>query len=221
MERYKLTIKGLSPLLMHQDNLGFNEQLTKWRKDPANKQLSTPGDDRTPAWTWIGSIYHDGKVLGMPSDNVMTMLREGGAKVQGQGKSTYKKQTQAGVLLDQQQMTLLVGGKPLDLTPIKKLIGNLEFTEHLELAEKMGFELLVKRAKIGMSKHVRVRPMFREWSLEGSFTVMDSEVSGLTQDIMRLVLNQAGALCGLGDWRPSSPSSGTFGRFAPTIERLK
>jgi hypothetical protein len=49
---------------------------------------------------------------------------------------------------------------------------------------------------------------------------MDEEMSGLTQPILETVLNQAGALCGLGDWRPSSPNSGTFGRFTPCIERI-
>lgn len=221
MDRYALTIKGLSPLIMHHDNLTFGEKTTAWRKDPANKALSVSGDDRSPAFTWLGYLYHDGKIVGMPSDNVMTMFREGGAKVAGKGKGTFKKQTQAGLILDQQQMILTINGKPIQVDQFKPLLENSDFTDHLAAAEAAGFELLVKRAKIGMAKHVRVRPLFREWQLDGSFTVMDSEVSGLTEDILRLVLAQAGALCGLGDWRPSSPSSGTFGRFESVLKKLK
>jgi hypothetical protein len=221
MNQYRITLEGLSPLLMHNDNLSFGERISAWRKDPANKEHSVSGDDRSPAWTWIGYLYHDGEVLGVAAHNVMTMLREGGAKVRtGTGKETYKKHTQSGILLDQQQLELRVEGATIPVSSINGLIGVTSFTEHLDHVESLGFELLVKRAKIGRAKHVRVRPLFRHWTLTGSLTVMDEEMSGLTQPILETVLNQAGALCGLGDWRPSSPNSGTFGRFTPCIERI-
>lgn len=221
MEQYQVTLKGLTPLLMHNDNLSFGEKIKAWQNAPENKALSQSGDDRSPAWTWIGYIYHDGQYLGINSDNIMTMLREGGAKVlTGKGKETYKKQTQSGIMLDQQQFCLYVGGQPIGLNEIKSLIGNTEFNDHLKAAEQLGFELLVKRAKIGKAKHVRVRPMFREWEARGSLTVLDSELTGLTHEVLATVLNQSGALCGLCDWRPSSPNSGTFGKFQSTVERI-
>jgi hypothetical protein len=222
MEQYSITLEGLTPLLMHNDNLAYNEKIKAWQTMPENKALSVPGDDRSPAWTWIGYLYHDGKNIGVASDNIMTMLREGGSKVPtGKKTETYKKQTQSGLMLDQQQFDLYVDGNLVPFGGIKALIGELDFNKHIELAEELGFELLVKRAKIGRSKHVRVRPMFRRWTLKGSLTVIDSELSGLTEEILEIILNQAGALCGLCDWRPSSPSaSGTFGKFAPTIKRI-
>jgi len=207
---------------MHNDNLAFSEKIKAWQKDPENKVNSVAGDDRTPPWVWIGYLYHDGHHLGVSADNIMTMLREGGAKVlTGKGKETFKKQTQSGIILDQQQFELSPNGKGLvPLDQIKNLIGNMDFNAHIETAESLGFELLVKRAKIGRSKHIRVRPMFREWVLRGSLTVLDAELTGLTKEILTTILNQAGALCGLCDWRPSSPSSGTFGRFQPEIESM-
>jgi hypothetical protein len=218
MQQYNVRLTGITPLLMHQDNLAYSEKVKKWQKDPANKELNAPGDDRSPAWTWLGYIYHNGRVLGMPSDNLMTMLREGGCKVANKGKETYKKQTQAGIVVDQEQWELRINGKPIQVEPLNKLIGVNDFNEHLDAAEKYGFELNVKRAKIGAAKHVRVRPLFREWELVGSLTVIDEELSGLTKQVLTTILNQAGALCGMGDWRPSSPSkSGTFGKFAPEI----
>jgi hypothetical protein len=221
MEQYNVTLNGLTPLLMHQDNIGFSEKIQQWQRAPENKEYSVSGDDRSPAWVWLGYVYHDGKHFGMPSDNLMTMLREGGAKVlTGKGKETYKKQTQAGIMIDQQQWSLLVGGKEISIAPFNELIGNNTFTDHMEAAEKCGFELLVKRAKIGRAKHIRVRPLFRDWQLVGSLTVIDKEVSGITKEVLDTVMNQAGALCGLGDWRPSSPNSGTFGKFEPVIEKM-
>lgn len=222
MEQYEITFTGTTPLLMHQDNLAFAEKIKEWTKAPENKALSVAGDDRTPAWTWVGYTYHDNKNIGVASDNIMTMLREGGAKVlTGRRTETYKKQTQSGIMLDQQQFDLYIGGNKVPIKPVYDLVGNNNFSEHLELAESLGFELLVKRAKIGNSKHVRVRPMFREWTVKGSLTVLDSEMSGLTENILKIVLNQAGAVVGLCDWRPSSKSSGTFGKFVPTVKRIK
>lgn len=222
MDQYAITLRGLTPLLMHNDNLAFSEKVKAWCNDPQNKENSTAGDDRTPPWTWIGYLYHDGKHIGVNSDNIMTMLREGGAKVlTGKRQETYKKHTQSGIMIDQQQFTLFIGENVVAMDDIKPLIGNLLFPSHLETAELLGFELLVKRAKINTSKHVRVRPMFRTWELRGSLTVLDTEMSGLTKDVLKLILNQAGALCGIGDWRPSSPrSGGTFGKFEPVVERM-
>jgi len=222
MKQYTVTLSGLTPLLMHYDNLSFGEKIAAWRRDPANKEHSVSGDDRSPAWTWIGYAYHDGRVMGLPADNVMTMLREGGAKVRtGKNQETYKKHTQAGVMIDAQQFDLFVGDDTVPVKTLEPLIGNLSFIEHIEAAEAAGFELLVKRAKVGMAKHVRVRPMFRQWEARGSITVMDEETSGLTRDVLDLILRQAGALVGVGDWRPSSPkASGTFGKFAPRIELI-
>lgn len=220
MERYKVTLKGISPLLMHSDNMAFMEKVEAWRKDPANANLSIKGDDRSPAFTWLACLYHDGKVLGMPSDNVMTMLRDAGAKVVRNGLKTYKTETQSGLFLDQQQLTLLVNGQPVDVAELQALIGVNDFLEHVTKAEKHGFELLVKRAKLPKGgKHVRVRPMFRQWELTGSFTVMDPDASGLKQPVLETILRQAGSVVGLGDWRPSSGKSGTFGRFQPFLEK--
>jgi len=207
---------------MHNDNLNFSEKIKAWQKDPANKANSTAGDDRTPPWTWIGYLYHNGLNLGVASDNIMTMLREGGTKVlTGKGKETFKKQTQSGIMLDQQQFDLIVNDDLISIDGIEALIGNMDFNEHMAVAEALGFDLLIKRAKIGRAKHTRVRPMFRKWTLSGSITILDEELSGLTKEILTTILNQAGALCGLCDWRPSSPSSGTFGKFQPTIEGIK
>lgn len=222
MEQYQITLEGLTPLLMHKDNLAFGESIKAWQKNPENKINSVAGDDRSPAWVWIGYLYHDGQWVGVDSDNIMTMLREGGSKLlTGKGKETFKKQTQSGIMLDQQQFDLYVDGHRISMNDIRPLVGQLEFYKHIETVEKLGFELSIKRAKIGMAKHVRVRPEFRTWKLTGSLTVMDSELTGLTEDVLKRILDQSGALCGLCDWRPSSKASGTFGRFTSQVKRMK
>ena len=222
MKQYQVTLTGLTPLIMHSDNIASTEKILKWQKDPVNKELSSSGDDRSPAWTWLGYAYHDTKWFGIPADNLMTMMREGGAKVKAKGKETYKKQTQSGLLIDQSQWDLRVNDTAIEVAPIfNTLMGNTDFSEHLDIAEKNGFELLVKRAKVGQAKHMRVRPLFRNWTALGTFTVIDEKQSGLAKKIIEKILQQAGSFVGLCDWRPSSKvSSGSFGKFSSVIKKV-
>ncbi len=221
MKRYGIVMYGLTDLLMHADDILFAEAIKAWHEDPANRGKRVAGDDRSPAWTWTGYLYHNEEVIGMPADNIMTMLREGGTKVTKQGKETYKKQTQGGIVLDQPQFDLYINGSTVGITLIEALIGVENFQEHVDVVTELGFELFVKRAKIGQSKHIRVRPRFRNWELHGSLTVLDEEQTGLYQDVLQTIFNIAGTACGVGDWRPSSKqSSGTFGKFRTEITPL-
>ena len=220
MERYQIILEGETPLLMHRDNIQFSERVRAWQQE--NRSLSVAGDDRTPAWSWIGSLYDDGEYVGLNADNMMTMLREGGAKVPtGAKNETYKRQTQSGIVLEEICPPLLVNGKRLEMAPISALLDEDVFAAHVEAVHEMGFDLLVKRAKVGTSKHIRVRPMFGKWAVITSLMVVDPKESGITQEVLQKILNKAGSLCGLGDWRPSSRTPGQFGRFSATVEPLE
>ena len=220
MERYQIILEGETPLLMHRDNIQFSERVRAWQQE--NRSLSVAGDDRTPAWSWIGSLYDDGEYVGLNADNMMTMLREGGAKVPtGAKNETYKRQTQSGIVLEEICPPLLVNGKRLEMAPISALLDEDVFAAHVEAVQEMGFDLLVKRAKVGTSKHIRVRPMFEKWAVITSLMVVDPKESGITREVLQKILNKAGSLCGLGDWRPSSRTPGQFGRFKATVEPLE
>ena len=220
MERYQIILEGETPLLMHRDNIQFSERVRAWQQE--NRSLSVAGDDRTPAWSWIGSLYDDGEYVGLNADNMMTMFREGGAKVPtGAKNETYKRQTQSGIVLEEICPPLLVNGKRLEMAPISALLDEDVFAAHVEAVQEMGFDLLVKRAKVGTSKHIRVRPMFEKWAVITSLMVVDPKESGITREVLQKILNKAGSLCGLGDWRPSSRTPGQFGRFKATVEPLE
>ena len=220
MKRYEVKLTGETPLLMHHDNLKFERVLTQWKLDPATKKLSVAGDDRTPAFRWIGYLYVEGNLVVIPADNLMTVLREGGTKVNtGQGQKTFKAQTQSGIVVDQVAWPLLVNGAAIPYEPIKKLVEQPNFEEHQKAVEVMGFELFVKRAKIGAAKHVRVRPRFDNWSTTGTVTVLDEMITG---QILQTILTVAGAYCGICDWRPSSPKApGSFGKFTAEVTEIE
>lgn len=221
MKTYTITITGLSDLLFHADNIGWSEQMKRWRETPANKAKSVAGDDRSPACTWIGSLYHDGTHVAIPSDNLMRCLMEGGAQVPVPGAKhgkTFKAQTQSGMLVVEEYWPLLVRGKLVAVDRILELTNEPDFSVHYETAAKAGFSLLVKRAKIGSSKHVRVRPRFTAWSATGTLQVWDDQLNRASLvDILRL----AGQNKGLGDWRPSSRTPGPFGRFEAKLTEVK
>lgn len=219
MKRYKITLTGERDLLLHHDNIDFSERVKKWQKDPANRAKSVAGDDRSPAWSWIGYLYHDKKQLVIPADNLMTVLREGAKRVStGKRGGTFKSQSQSSILINEEWWPLLINGISVPWSDIATLGDEEQFEVHQSEAERLSFELFVKRAKIGNAKHVRVRPRFQNWSCSGTVTILDDTI---TKDTLEMILSQAGRFAGLGDWRPSSPKSpGPFGTFTATLEEL-
>lgn len=220
MKRYKIELKGLSPLLMHAYNLSWAALLEKWQRVPANKKISVAGDDRSPAWRWIGYCYHDGGTLSIPSDNLMTCLRGGGVAVPtGKRGGTFKAATQSGILVDQIAWPVMVRGKTVAWGDIEALVSEDDFEKHEARARELGFELFVKPGKVGQSKHIRVRPRFDEWAATGTVTIIDDQI---TEQVLCDILDHAGAFCGLLDWRPdrSLKSPGPFGRFAATVTAI-
>lgn len=219
MRKYAITLTGKTPLLMHHDNINWADFMDDWKNDPGNKKLSKAGDDRTPAWRWIGCCYHDGTLLAMPQSNIMRSLMEGGVMVPvpgGRSGKTFKAQTQSGMMCVEPFWTLLVNGSPIQWSDIEPLKDEQKFTAHKELVQAMGFELLVKRARIGQSKHIRVRPQFATgWQLIGSLVVWDEQI---TQDVLANIIEYAGQYKGLGDWRPGGKTPGPYGMFEGKIK---
>jgi hypothetical protein len=205
---------------MHNDNdMFFDRNVMPWRNDPANKAKSTAGDDRSPAWTWMAYLYTENNQVVVPADNLMTMLREGGAKCPtGKGKTTFKRQTQSGLVVDQSAWPVMVNGRTIQYEPFKKLIGEEDFFAHDEFAADSGFMLFVKRAVVGRARHTRVRPRFDRWQLSGTITVLDDTI---TTDALERILVFGGMYAGLCDWRPSSRSApGPYGKFTVELKQV-
>ena len=216
---YSVIITGQTPLLLHHDNLQWAEAMKTWANDPANRSESIAGDDRSPAFRWIGCLYVENDKVVIPSDNLMTVIREGGKRCPtGKGQTTFKSQSQSGLVVDQSAWPIIVNGNEVPYGPVKALIGNKDFSAHEATAVKCGFELFVKRAKIGAAKHVRVRPRFNVWSASGTVTVFDEQIS---TSVLQNIWSFAGTYAGMGDWRPSSPKSpGSFGKFTAAVKEV-
>lgn len=221
MRLYNVEITGVMPLLMHADNIEWADRMEAWKNDKDNKQKSRAGDDRTPAFRWIGSLYrNDAGLVTIPTENIMRSLMEGGAMVlvpSGKSGKTFKAQSQSGVIPREPHWPLLVDGKPVATDRIDALLGETDFAAHEATVQSLGFSLFVKRARIGTAKHIRVRPRFDRWSVKGELAVVDDQI---TDQVLADILDMAGKYKGLGDWRPSSKTPGTFGMFSAEIKRI-
>ena len=216
--KFKFVLKGLSPLLVHADDVQLSDNVKAWQMDPVNKPLSVPGDDRSPAWTWQTYCYTDGEHLTVPADCLTACLIQAAAQVSLKGKKTFKEAVACGLFLKDDHMPILIKGKPISARGVTALT-DLTFAEQAEGAKKLGFDLYVKRAKVGQAKHVRVRPRFSDWELKGEIHILAKEI---TEVHLRQIFDIAAFYKGLCDWRPGSPKKpGRFGRFAVEMEKIK
>lgn len=217
MHEYHVTITGKTPLLMHNDSIEWADRMDAWRKVPANKALSKAGDDRTPPYRWLGTLYHDGERIIMPADNLMPCLRQGAAMVPtGKRQETFARVSQTGITPGGLGWPLLVNGHEVPVTPFFEQMETRTFDEFQTLAAAYNFLLFCKRAKVGMSKHIRVRPRFDRWSFAATLAVTDEQI---TEDVLRDIVTCSGRYKGLSDWRPSSKTPGPWGTFTAVIEK--
>jgi hypothetical protein len=65
--------------------------------------------------------------------------------------------------------------------------------------------------KVGTSRVMRCRPLFPDWTIEVNATMDPAQ---LNLDTLQAIVNDAGQMVGLGDYRPR------YGRFSGTVEVL-
>jgi hypothetical protein len=218
--RYEFTLTGKTAMLMHFDDVEWADVVKGWILDPENskKKGENSGDDRRPAWTWIGYCYTDGKNLAIPGANLSSCFKKAGARVPLGRQKSFKELAVSGILIEQEFLSFTNAGKAIPLAPVAALCDEPEFRKHAEAAAKLGFKLFVKRAAVGQAKHVRVRPRFEHWAVRGTLETTAHEIS---TEVLESIFTQAGRV-GLGDWRPGSPKSpGPFGMFDAKIKLLK
>lgn len=218
IRKAEFTLKGLTPLLMHADNVEACDMLNQWRKDPANKGSSTPGDDRSPPWSWQTYWYLDDESnLTLPSDNLLSCLRKAGSRIILKKMTTFKELTCSGLQIPEDYLDFRNNGVKISAAQFVEHRGE-KFVDQRKRAQEAGFDLLMKRAPVGTGKHVRVRPIFRNWTVSGELMVLAPEFD---EERLNQLFTIAGTV-GVGDWRPGSPKSpGRFGMFEATVKMRK
>lgn len=206
-------LTGTMPLLQNNDQVEASDLLSEWRKAPANKNASVPGDDRSPPWTWQTRLYSDGQHITVPSQNLMVCLRTAATQMILKRQKTFKEISQSGLLIRAEFLTLTVGGKQIPMTKVEA-VREFPFKRQADEVRKLGFRLFVKRAAIGKAKHIRVRPRFDSWELSGSVDILAAEI---TREHLDTMFGLAGRV-GLCDWRPGCKTPGPFGMFEAKLK---
>jgi hypothetical protein len=221
-----LTLVGDNALILDRDNITFTEDILRWQKDPANKDLSHAGDDRSPAWGWLGKLHYEDTTperrVGVPMAMLGACVRDAAAMVPhptAGGKKTLKDISQSGILFNRPLYPLEVhrpGSADWDFVSYTDLYDKLrseeDFVTQQAVAASLGVTLDVRRAKPQWNRsHVRVRPLFGPWQLQCDVTITD-EI--LTPDLVERIFTLAGRYKGLGNWRPSVPKAGAYGTFS-------
>ena len=221
-----MTLASATELLMDRDNISFAEKIVRWQKDPTNSDQQSPGDDRAPAWGWLGKLHYDEmtKRVGLPQSMLLACLRASGVLIPhptAKYGKTLKEASQAGLQFTTTLCPLLVrrpddpGWGVIDYEALfHKLEAEDDFMVHEEVVKQFGFRLDVRRAHPQPNRaHVRVRPMFAPWRCICEVRVLD-EV--FTDAVLMQMFQIAGNAKGIGNWRPSTRKAGAYGLF--TVE---
>lgn len=191
MAKFRLTLKGTEPLLMHNVRLADPlDDITKMIKKVSGKRKKTEDDHHEMArLEHMGSLYIDPE-LGpyIPGLNFERMLVDAGKKL---------------------KLGTTVRSALMIPTNVHPLVYQGPRTVEGLWADKN----YVHRAsvKVTTSRVERTRPIFRQWEVS-----VDGEVDTeqLNPGELHQIVDIAGRLIGLGEWRPR------FGRFAGKLEML-
>lgn len=188
---FQISISGTHTLLMHNSQLSDpTNPFTRRVAEISSKKKKVLEDHEELALReWDGGLYfHPEYGPFIPGMNIERCLLDS-ARMNRLGKSIER-----GVFITSDYNALQYDG-PRD---VQGLRGNPNF-KHMA------------SAKVGMSRIMRCRPMFREWAVVATGE-LDTEQMELS-DLQRIADN-AGRLIGLGDWRPR------FGRFRAQVAAL-
>ena len=188
---FRVTLNGTLPLLMHNAQLSdpLNHH-TRAMKAVSGKRTKTDSDHEDMArLEFLGGLYYLPDVGPfLPGDNIQRCLVDA-AKLTRAGRQVTR-----GVFISTDINPLAYKGpRGLD-----GLWADENFRHR-------------KSVKVGMSRVMRTRPMFQQWSVDAEGELDESE---LNLEELRQITEAAGTRIGIGDWRPR------FGRFTASVEVL-
>src|SRR5574343_1093909 len=189
MLNVSIKITGYTALLMHGDQLADPlADVTKAFKKVSGKRTKTDADHEDMArMEFLAGLYvEDGQIV-IPNRNIMKCLIEG-ARVTKMGTKVERGLTVTGTAFP------LVHDGPSDP---EKLYADKNFVSRMTV-------------KVGQSRTIRCRPVFKRWSVTAT-ALIDPAVISL--DELQDIASNAGALIGLGDYR----KGGGFGRFSAHV----
>ena len=191
--KFRIAVEGIdgSALLMHNARLSDPlDEYARRMKKVSGKRTKTEDDHREMAdIEFLGGIYHDDK-LGpfVPGQNFERCLLDAAKKIK-------------------------LGTTVKSALIIETNINPIDYDGPRELATLVKDENFRHRSscKVGMQRVMRTRPHFRQWK---AYADGELDITQLDLDQLKQIVDIAGRIIGLGDWRPR------FGRFTGTVEKI-
>lgn len=191
--KYRLDITGTMPMLMHADTLADPlNPLTKEMKLISGKRAKTDEDhEAMAAMEFKAALYvgASGEIV-VPSGNISKSLIEGG-RVTTSGAKIERGVTLLGI----ESPLIYTGPRTVDA-----LYEDKRFVDR-------------RSVKVGQTRIMRVRPIFREWSLAAE---LFADPALLSEEDLGNIATNAGNLIGLGDHR----KVGGYGRYSVKVVKL-
>lgn len=188
---FRITITGTAELLMHSARLSNPlDPVAKAMKKVSSKRTKTDEDyEELARLEHAGGLYHDPDVGPyIPGENIQRCLMDA-AKVTRSGVKVTR-----GVFIS-------TDVNPLGYRGPRDVDGLWADDNFRHMAS----------VKIQQNRVIRCRPRFRQWSVEAEGT-LDTAV--LSLEDLTAIAETAGAMIGLGDYRPR------FGRFRAEVVKL-
>lgn len=183
MKLLKLKLKSTTPMLMHSDR--FSNPLdpaTKAHKELTSKRKKTDDDHEAIARSeFLGALYIDGDGPYLPSFNLDSCFVEA-AKMQKLGRHAKR-----AMMVMEDKVYLRYDGPRGGIG----LVADPRFVD-------------ARSVRVSMARLTRYRPRFNDWTAECTLAVDTEQIN---QNEVRQILENAGRLVGVGDFRPK------FGRF--------
>jgi hypothetical protein len=178
------TIEGIAPLLMHNGQLAnpLNPFVKKMKALTSQRKKTDEVHAELSELEFRGGLYFSNEgVVGIPSEVIESCL------IEGAKKSKLGKQFKSAIAV--------MENSPLDYG--EKLTVDQLWERNEEFAD-------VRGVKVGTSRVMRTRPIFRNWRLEFEVSYNADLVN---PEQIQLAVSDAGTQVGLCDYRPK------FGRF--------
>ncbi len=189
MKELKVSLSGKQAMLQHSARMSNPmNPIVKDLKAITSKRKKTDSDlQEMSRLEFIGSIYadKDGDVI-LPAEMFYSCVWNG-AKLNKNGQMIKR-----GVFINEDSKMKHSNDK----LSIDEMFAN-------------GDNVDIRSVKVGQARVMRTRPIIHDWS--ANFTVQYDE-NVITDDILKESITNAGALCGVGDYRP------TYGRFSVEFE---
>ena len=193
MKELKVRLTGIRPLVMHNGLLAdpTNPYVRAIKKitSKGTKKMTDADYIERDRLEWEGGLYWSDEIGGIaiPSDNLERCIQEGAKK------NRLGKDFAAAVFVQEPEVAVS-----------HRLSGK----DNEAIRSDSGYTLR-KGVKVQLSRIIRIRPMVPSgWSV--TFTVEFDDTIVNKQSVVQ-ALPEAGALVGLGDWRPK------FGRFSVEV----